>query len=45
MAYVRRGTMERATEEDIKEGRHDPDLKTLYKSHGTYPVAKNDLAY
>ncbi|CAG8465247.1 17834_t:CDS:10, partial [Racocetra persica] len=37
MVYVRRGTMERATEEDIKEGRHDPEMKSLYKSHGSYP--------
>ncbi|MCE8163391.1 MAG: hypothetical protein I3274_04195 [Candidatus Moeniiplasma glomeromycotorum] len=45
MAYVIRGTMERATEEDIKLGKHDPEMKSLYKSHGTYPVIKNDLAY
>ncbi|KLL04619.1 MAG: hypothetical protein MRERV_16c027 [Mycoplasmataceae bacterium RV_VA103A] len=45
MVYVRRGTMERATEEDIKEDRHDPEMKSLYKSHGSYPVAKNDLVY
>lgn len=35
MVYVRRGTMERATEEDIKEGKHDPEMKSLYKSHGS----------
>ncbi|CAH1757452.1 4581_t:CDS:2 [Entrophospora sp. SA101] len=46
MAYCLRGKpTERATEEEIKEGKHDPEMKSLYKSHGGYPVAKNDLAY
>jgi hypothetical protein len=46
MAYCLRGKpTERATEEEIKESKHDPEMKSLYKSHGGYPVAKNDLAY
>ncbi|MCE8167880.1 MAG: hypothetical protein I3275_04635 [Candidatus Moeniiplasma glomeromycotorum] len=46
MAYTLRGNpTQRATEEEIKEGKHDPEMKSLYKSHGSYPVAKNDLAY
>jgi hypothetical protein len=46
MAYCLRGKpTERATEEEIKEGKHDPEMKSLYKSHGGYAVAKNDLAY
>ncbi|CAG8597648.1 11007_t:CDS:2 [Paraglomus occultum] len=44
MVYVRRGTMERATEEDIKENRHDPDLKTLYKSHEGIEEGKKGLS-
>jgi hypothetical protein len=46
MAYCLRGNpTQRATDDEIKEGKHDPDQKSLYKSHGGYKVAKNDLAY
>lgn len=46
MAYCLRGKpAERATKEEIAEGKHDPEMKSLYKSHGGYQVAKNDLAY
>ncbi|MEG7978646.1 MAG: hypothetical protein NY202_01710 [Mollicutes bacterium UO1] len=46
MAYCLRGKpTEKSTEEEIKERKHDPELKSLYKSHGAYPVTKNDLAY
>nr|CAG8498108.1 11301_t:CDS:2 [Entrophospora candida] len=38
MAYCLRGKpTERASEEEIKEGKHDPEMKSLYKSHGGYP--------
>jgi hypothetical protein len=46
MAYCLRGKpTERASEEEIAENKHDPEMKSLYKSHGGYPIAKNDLAY
>ncbi|RHZ37200.1 hypothetical protein [endosymbiont GvMRE of Glomus versiforme] len=46
MAYCLRGKpAERATQQEIDENKHDPELKSLYKSHGGYKVAKNDLAY
>jgi hypothetical protein len=45
MACCLKGTYQKATEQEIKDNKHDPDLKTVYKCHGTYPVAKNDLAY
>ncbi|CAG8712608.1 4107_t:CDS:2 [Racocetra persica] len=41
MAYCLRGNpTQRATEEEIKEGKHDPEMKSLYKSHGSYPLKK-----
>ncbi|CAI2194536.1 1941_t:CDS:2, partial [Funneliformis geosporum] len=43
MAYCLRGKpTERATEEEIKEGKHDPEMKSLYKSHGAYPGMEPD---
>ncbi|CAG8853162.1 21468_t:CDS:2, partial [Gigaspora margarita] len=42
---VLKGTLIPATEEEIKNDQAEPELVEIYKSHRTYPVAKNDLVY
>jgi hypothetical protein len=45
MAYVLKNSYTKATEQEIAEGKAEAEMKSVYVSHGTYPVAKNDLAY
>lgn len=44
-AWVLKGTLTEATEEEVKNGQAEPEQAELYESHGTYPVEKNGLVY
>ncbi|CAG8621423.1 22078_t:CDS:1, partial [Gigaspora rosea] len=43
MAYCRKGTYTEATDEEIANNKAEKTEKSIYISHGSYPVANNDL--